>query len=80
MKTILALAAIAICAGCIGTTVPTPYGRAYRLAVFQTTEASMSWRGTNQTFEVNNYKNTGDAATVEAAAAGAVRGALAMPK
>jgi len=81
MKKLLALAAIvvvaivvaALCGGCIATTVPTPYGRAYRLAVFQSTEASMSWRGTNQVFELSNYKNAGDTAMAAAVTEAAVK-------
>lgn len=76
--TLIAMAGAFLAGGCVGTTVPTPYGRAYRLAVFQSTEASMSWRGTNQVFELSNYKNAGDAAFAAAVTEAAVKAGVSV--
>lgn len=76
---IVAAAAVlsALLSGCIGTIVPTPYGRGYRLSVCQLTEASLAWRGTNQVFELTAYKSSVDADAIKAAVESAVKAGIA---
>lgn len=75
--------ALSMLTGCVGTVVPTPYGRGYRLSMFQLTEASLAWRGTNQVFELNAYKSSADAdamrAVVDAAVKAGIAGATKVP-
>jgi lysophospholipase L1-like esterase len=79
---VLSMSICAVMCGCVGTVAPTPWGRAYRLAIaYPFAVESMRMTATNGTFELCKYAsegaNSNTVALAQALAAGVTEGVAA---